>query len=197
MRPWTAAWVGLLLVACEGRGPAPGVERAPADPAAPAAEARPVEAERLSGDMTQQEIGAAARAGQAPPSAVLPDGRRVYGAPVDDGAIVPLSAIAADPAGHRGRTVTTEGEIKQVCQRMGCWMELQDPGSEAAVRVPMARHGFFLPHASAGRHAVVQGQVEVRELTAEERDHFASEGATVLASALSIQATGVVIHPAR
>ena len=89
----------------------------------------------------------------------------------------------------------TEGEIARVCQRAGCWMELRAPDGPA-VRVPMAGHSFFLPQDSAGRHATMQGRVQIREHSADVREHLESEGAQATASALSIEATGVVIDDA-
>ncbi len=116
-----------------------------------------------------------------------------FGAPIDDALpLTPLADIVAEPERFRDRVVRTEGEIARVCQRAGCWMELRaDEGP--AVRVPMAGHAFFLPRDSAGRHATMQGRVTIQELSADHRAHLESEGAQATTSALSIDATGVVI----
>ncbi|MEZ4340346.1 MAG: DUF4920 domain-containing protein [Sandaracinaceae bacterium] len=116
-----------------------------------------------------------------------------YGTPLDDSLpITPLSEIVSEPERYRDQVVRTEGEIARVCQRAGCWMELRAEDGPA-VRVPMAGHSFFLPRDSAGRRATMQGRVTIQELSADVRAHLESEGAQATASALSIDATGVVI----
>lgn len=118
-----------------------------------------------------------------------------YGeAPDPEMPLTPLAAILAEPASFRDQVVRTEGQIAQVCQRMGCWMELRDGEDGPAVRVPMAGHGFFLPRTASGRQAMMQGRVAMRELTPAARAHLESEGAEETRSALSIAATGVVIN---
>ncbi len=120
---------------------------------------------------------------------------RVFGtAPDESRPLTPLSAILREPERYRDQVVRTEGEIAQVCQRMGCWMELREDPSGPAVRVPMAGHRFFLPRDVAGRRATMEGRVVLASLSGEARAHLESEGATVTASALAIQASGVAVH---
>ncbi len=121
-------------------------------------------------------------------------GAQTFGAPLDPArALTALSAIAASPDTFKDQVVKTEGEIARVCQSMGCWMELRSTAEAQPVRVPMAGHAFFLPKDAAGRHATVEGRVALQELSPEARAHLAGEGATAVASALSISATTVVI----
>ncbi|MBX3270299.1 MAG: DUF4920 domain-containing protein [Sandaracinaceae bacterium] len=143
-----------------------------------------------------------ARLGESAPSApaAQPSPREpaasTFGAALDEGLpLTPLSAIVAEPERFRDQVVRTEGEIAQVCQRMGCWMELRE-GDGPRVRVPMAGHAFFLPRDAVGRHATMQGRVTLRPLTDDVRAHLESEGAQATASTLSIDATGVVIDGA-
>jgi hypothetical protein len=138
------------------------------------------------------EEAAPAKAPAKGPATAQPDGSRLYGRALSDRATTPLSQILQEPARFSGSVVRTQGEIAQVCQRMGCWMELRD-GSHS-VRVPMAGHSFFLPREVAGRPATLEGTVNVRELDQATREHLAEEGATVLASNVEIEATGVVVR---
>lgn len=136
---------------------------------------------------------------EAPPAEAAPaesaPSARVFGAAPNPAVpITRLGAIVEDPEPFRDRVVRTEGQIAQVCQRMGCWMELREGESGPAVRVPMAGHSFFLPRDVAGRRAVIEGRVALRELSADHRAHLEGEGATATASALSIEATGVAIQ---
>lgn len=121
------------------------------------------------------------------------EGPTSYGDPLSDRELTSLATIAGDAQTYAGQVVKTEGEIAAVCQRMGCWMEMRAEGVEP-IRVPMAGHNFFLPKDVSGRHATIEGEVAVRELSADEREHLESEGALATAQALQISATGVVIN---
>ncbi|MCB9611069.1 MAG: DUF4920 domain-containing protein [Sandaracinus sp.] len=129
----------------------------------------------------------------APEAPAAAPSEQTFGQALSDRATTPLTELAASPEGFVGQVVKTEGEIAQVCQRMGCWMEMRAEGV-APVRVPMAGHSFFLPRDVAGRHAVVEGQLALRTLSAAEREHLESEGASATGNALEIVATGVVIR---
>ena len=127
------------------------------------------------------------------PAAEAAPVEQTYGQALSDRPLTPLTELAASPERFVGQVVKTEGEIAQVCQRMGCWMEMRAEGV-APVRVPMAGHSFFLPRDVAGRRAVVEGQLALRELGEGERQHLEEEGATATANAMEIVATGVVVR---
>jgi hypothetical protein len=176
--PALALASALALSACAGEEPrfAP---RAP-DPATTEAPA-------------PREEQAVVAAGPAP-IRTLEDGSRLFGRELQDGVeSATLSAIHADASSFADRVVRTEGTIERVCQRMGCWMELRAE-NVAPVRVPLAGHSYFLPRDVTGRPAVIEGRVAVRPLTDDVRRHLESEGAVATASALSIEATTVLVR---
>jgi hypothetical protein len=139
------------------------------------------------------EPAAAGESGAGAPAATA-TGEQAFGAPlVGQRDPVALSALIDDPAAYTGQVVRTEGEISAVCQNMGCWMELRDEQARA-VRVPMAGHSFFLPRDVSGRRALVEGPLNVRPLSAAEREHLAAEGATATDVGLELSATSVVVR---
>jgi hypothetical protein len=143
------------------------------------------------------EPGAAAPAGPAPVAATAPAQTApvLYGAPLDaDTPRLALAELMKSPETHAGKTIRTEGEIRRVCQRMGCWMELAQPGSASALRVPMAGHAFFLPKSVQGKRAEVQGTIQIAELSAAHKEHLESEGAQATGSDVSLSATGVSVQ---
>lgn len=184
----------LLLVA--------GLACSSAEPA-PAPQAEPPSAETAEADLPATEgaedphahAAEHAEAARAPePVRELEDGSRVFGSEPSDREVTELASIMAEPERFDGQVVKTEGRVAQVCQQMGCWMELQAEEDGDAVRVPMAGHSFFLPRDIAGRQATVEGTVEVAELDAETQEHLRGEGAQAADQALSIQATAVIVH---
>lgn len=129
------------------------------------------------------------------PTRVLEDGSRLFGSELSgERETTPLASIVASPEQFEGQVVKTEGEISQVCQAMGCWMELRPDDESPGIRVPMANHSFFLPRDVAGSRATIEGTVRLEPLSEERRAHLESEGATATAEALSIEATSVVVH---
>lgn len=97
---------------------------------------------------------------------------RVFGDAMPEGEAQTVAAAvdAADEvAGTPGKFA---GRITQVCQKMGCWVILEDDGRHARV---MARdHAYGIPTDSSGR-AEVYGVLEVREISQEQADHFAED----------------------
>jgi hypothetical protein len=124
------------------------------------------------------------------------DGSRLFGRELDEAReVVPLATVIGDPSPYAGQTIKTEGVISQVCQRMGCWMELRPTADEGpSVRVPMAGHSFFLPRDVSGRPATVQGTVEVQALDEGTREHLREEGAQATEQPISIVATAVLVR---
>ncbi|MCC7535460.1 MAG: DUF4920 domain-containing protein [Deltaproteobacteria bacterium] len=133
------------------------------------------------------------------PVATRTDGTRVFGR---EGALtssVALPEILGEPSRFAGQTVKTTGVVRQVCQRMGCWMELAAEGSQARpVFVRMAGHAFLLPRDVVGRRATAEGRIAVRPLSPNEIAHYNSEGASLAegATTVELEATTVEILPA-
>jgi hypothetical protein len=134
-------------------------------------------------------------AAAAGPAAAQAEAPQLFGAPLDPGTPeLSLAQLLAAPAAHDGKTVRTRGTIARVCQRMGCWMELQAKDAPNAVRIPMADHAYFLPQSVVGRAAEIQGTVKVAALSEGHKRHLAAEGAQATESELSIAATGVQVR---
>ncbi|MCA9582439.1 MAG: DUF4920 domain-containing protein [Myxococcales bacterium] len=124
------------------------------------------------------------------------DGSRFFGQEFQgETEVTPLATVAASPADYDGKTVRTEGEIAQVCQAKGCWMEIHAEGAPN-VRVPMAGHSFFLPPDVKGRRATVEGTVKVATLDEATQKHLEAEGAKAAGTSFSIDATTVLVHGA-
>ncbi|MFT3921457.1 MAG: DUF4920 domain-containing protein [Myxococcales bacterium] len=120
---------------------------------------------------------------------------RTFGAPLTQQTAVPVSEVLANPEPLLGKVVQCSGVVARVCERAGCWLELRAEGSPASegLRVPMARHAFFIPQDAVGRPAIVEGELSARELGAGERAHLEGEGLKAIGP-LSLSASGVVIR---
>ncbi len=92
---------------------------------------------------------------------------------------VALADLLAQPEKYDTKTVLTEGTVRQVCQKAGCWMELAPGEKSAGARVTFKDYSFFVPKDSQKHHAKVEGTVKLAELSEARAKHYASEGATV------------------
>src|SRR5262245_61218024 len=132
MRSFRSFTVAIVLVASSC------TESRPVEPRAEAQEAeRPTPAAPANDHAGHHEEAAAG----PQPTRTLEDGSRLFGSELAaDGPVTALATIVSEPAPWAGKVVRCDGEIAQVCQRMGCWMELRE--GEHTVRVPMAGHSF-------------------------------------------------------
>ena len=65
-------------------------------------------------------------------------------------------------------------EVKEVCQKKGCWMKVEMGAEEAMVR--FKDYGFFMPKDITGQEIIVAGKAYVEEMSVEDQKHFAEDG---------------------
>lgn len=65
-------------------------------------------------------------------------------------------------------------EVKEVCQKKGCWMKL-NMGEEVAM-VRFKDYGFFMPKDITGQEIIVAGKAYVEEMSVEDQKHYAEDG---------------------
>ncbi len=88
------------------------------------------------------------------------DAGKPYGDGVTLKRAVPIADLLARPQAHAGKTVRVDGVVSQVCQSMGCWIEIADPDLGRGVRFK-ARDGVIVfPKDAAGRKVSAQGTFE-------------------------------------
>ncbi len=75
-----------------------------------------------------------------------------------------------DPAQFTGKTVRLEATVNEICQTKGCWMLVGDP--KAPVMVKFKDYGFFMPKDGAGRTAVIEGTMAMKQETIEQTKHY-------------------------
>jgi hypothetical protein len=87
-----------------------------------------------------------------------------------------LATLLAHPDEYVGKTVQVKGKIVDVCQMMGCWMDLtNDAGQKLRIKVNDGEIEF--PKNGAGKIAVVEGKLTKSELTKEQAIARAKETA--------------------
>jgi len=65
-------------------------------------------------------------------------------------------------------------QVKEVCQKKGCWMKVDLGENEAMVR--FKDYGFFMPKNIAGKEIIAEGKAYVEEMSVEDQQHYAEDG---------------------
>ena len=80
---------------------------------------------------------------------------------------MPLATLMAKPADYVGKTVQVKGKIVEVCEAMGCWMDLvNDEGQKLRIKVNDGEIEF--PKDASGKMAIAEGSFHKLELTKEQ-----------------------------
>ena len=74
-----------------------------------------------------------------------------------------IAEVIAKPERFVGKTVQVKGKITEVCQMMGCWMDIADGAQSLHIKVDDGVLVF--PKDSAGKQAVAEGKLVKLELT--------------------------------
>jgi hypothetical protein len=125
-----------------------------------------------------------------------------FGEPIDlDGSIASTAFFDHFTAGDSIEMKMT-GEIKEVCQKKGCWMSMPI-GADDEIFVRFKDYGFFVPLNADGRIATIEGWAYKEVMTVEELKHYAfdaGESDEVIAAitepevSYTFMAKGVVIE---
>jgi len=90
------------------------------------------------------------------------------GAPLTAKEAMPLPALFANPTPLVGKTVQVKGKVTEVCQAMGCWMNLTDDQGHL-LRIKVDDGGdIVFPKDSIGKTAIAEGKLEKFDMTREE-----------------------------
>jgi hypothetical protein len=89
---------------------------------------------------------------------------------------IALATLLAHGDQYIGKTVQVKGKITDVCQEMGCWLELvNDAGQKIRVKVNDGEIEF--PKDSAGKTVIAEGKFDKIVLTREQAIEQAKEAA--------------------
>ena len=76
-----------------------------------------------------------------------------------------VADVTAQAEKLAGTTVQVKGKVTEVCQMMGCWMQLVDPKTNAGIRIKVKDGEITFPKTAVGKIAVAEGKLSKTELT--------------------------------
>lgn len=107
--------------------------------------------------------------------ATLPVGDAL-GEPIEPQEVVAFATVDASPSDYFDRTVLVEATATAVCQRAGCWMQVEDAGRTAMVRWESGCGGqYTFPEAAVGKRVIVQGSFYPKTIEPADAEHLAEE----------------------
>lgn len=101
-------------------------------------------------------------------AAVLSAAAVKLGAPLTLNSQVAITELSSKPADYVGKTVQVKSKVTEVCEKMGCWMMLVDPATQAKVRIKVKDGEIVFPKDSIGKMAVAEGKFVKIEMTKEQ-----------------------------
>lgn len=89
------------------------------------------------------------------------------GQPLTQKAPVTVAALLENPAPMVGKTVQVQGKVVEVCEAMGCWMNLTDDQGHL-LRIGVEDGVIVFPTTAVGKQAIAEGKLEKQVLTKEQ-----------------------------
>jgi hypothetical protein len=117
-----------------------------------------------------------------------------------EGAVV-AETVIAQLSKKDSMPAKLSGKIVDVCQKKGCWMEL-DMGNNQTMRVTFKDYAFFVPKDATGKTAIVDGYVYTDTTSVQQLKHYAHDAGkskdeidaiTAPEISTSFEARGVII----
>lgn len=94
--------------------------------------------------------------------------QEAYGEPITLTELTPVSAILDAPEDFLGERVLVEGTVVEVCEMRGCWMDIASDREYEKIQIKVDDGVIVFPLTARGKTALVEGTVELLEMTYEE-----------------------------
>jgi hypothetical protein len=101
------------------------------------------------------------------------------GKPLELKESVSVADVTGKAAVYLDKTVQVKGKVTDVCQMMGCWMALADPGTNQTIRIQVKDGEIVFPKDSVGKTAIAEGKLvkisKTKDEALEQAKHEAEE----------------------
>lgn len=81
-----------------------------------------------------------------------------------------LAEVMKQPETFKTTPVLVEADVKQICEKKGCWMSIENGNTK--LRVVFKDYSFFVPKRLIGQKVKIEGVVEAKELSVKEQQHM-------------------------
>jgi Domain of unknown function (DUF4920) len=127
--------------------------------------------------------------------------QKQYGEKITEANAVAVSELPKLMQGKKTLDTKLTGKIESVCQKKGCWMQL-DLGNGQKMRVKFKDYAFFVPKDAAGKQVIIEGVASKETIDVATQKHYAEDAKkskeeiakiTQSKEELSFEAKGVII----
>jgi hypothetical protein len=101
-------------------------------------------------------------------------GQSFFGDTITGENAVQLSELEKKFEGKDSLPIKLTGKIMDVCQKKGCWMEM-DLGNNKSIRVTFKDYAFFVPKDAAGKTAIIDGYAYTDTISVAMQKHYAED----------------------
>ena len=127
---------------------------------------------------------------------------KCYGEKISADNALDAVTISSQISGKDSIDTKLKGKIVDVCQKKGCWMNV-DLGNNKTMRVSFKDYAFFVPKDAGGKSVVIDGRAYNSTTSVEELRHYAEDAGksdeeiskiTKPGSEITFEAKGVIIY---
>jgi hypothetical protein len=124
-----------------------------------------------------------------------------YGEKITEAGALDVATLPKLMQGKNSLDVKLKGKIESVCQKKGCWMQL-DLGNGEKMRVKFKDYAFFVPKNAAGKQVIIEGVASKEVIDVKTLRHYAEDAGkskeeiakiTKDKEEISFEARGVII----
>jgi hypothetical protein len=102
------------------------------------------------------------------------DTHETFGSPMPESVeSVSLSTLVANHGDYVGKSMAVEARVSKVCRKKGCFFIAQDGAT--VVRVSFKDYSFFVPTDIGGQQVTLMGELQLKEVSAEQAEHYAAD----------------------
>ena len=125
-----------------------------------------------------------------------------FGAEVNPEGAIQMAEFLTMMEGKDSAEVTIKGNISKVCQKKGCWMDMETADGQT-MKVTFKDYGFFVPKNCGGKEAIMTGKAKMETIDVATLQHYAEDAGksqdeiaaiTEPETQLTFEATGVIIQ---
>lgn len=100
----------------------------------------------------------------------------MIGIEIEPRPVVQFATVDADPSSYFNQTLLVEANAVAICQKAGCWMQVEDEGRKAMVRWETGCGGKYkFPVGAAGKRVLIQGSFYPKEISEADIEHIQEE----------------------
>ena len=89
------------------------------------------------------------------------------GKPLSEPEPLPIAKVLASPENYVGKIVQVKGKASEVCEMMGCWINIAESRNNS-IRIKVNDGEIVFPRTAVGKTVVAEGRLQKLELSREQ-----------------------------